>query len=181
MTSRPCAAGIAKYLNHADTPEDLVSAGVFTPEEMGKFRKAENFLWATRCQLHLVASRPTEKMTFDAQVGIAERLGFVDGDGQRGVERFMQTYFTHARQVGELTRIFLVALEAQHVKQRPAMGRSLMSALGFRSNRVPPGYVVRNGRIDMEDTEAFEKDPINMLRIFETALLTGYLIHADSL
>ena len=35
----------------------------------------------------------------------------------------MQDYFTHAKHVGDLTRIFLAALEAQHVKPRPSLGR----------------------------------------------------------
>ena len=69
---------IAKYLNHAKTQGDLLASGVFGKEEFATFTEAENFLWATRCQLHLVAGRPTEKMTFDTQVEIADRLGFED-------------------------------------------------------------------------------------------------------
>jgi len=172
---------IAKYLNHAKTPDDLVQQGVFTREEMKTFREAENFLWATRCQLHLAAARPTEKLSFDVQVEVAERLGFQDTAGQRAVERFMQTYFTYARRVGELTRIYLVALEAEHVKERPGMARTLMRVLNLGGDSAPDGYEVKNGRIDMVDHDAFSKDPVNILRLIQTALDTGYLIHADAM
>ncbi len=173
---------IAKYVNRARTPEDLARMGVFTGDELKTFREAENFLWATRCQLHLVAGRAVEKLSFDHQVDVAERLGFRDSPGQRAVERFMQTYFTFARQVGELTRIFLVALEAEHVKRRPGVARSLMNMFTRPgSDQAPFGYVIRNGRIDVVDGDAFGRDPVNILRLFQVAMRTGYLIHPDAM
>ena len=48
---------------------------------------------------------------------VAERLGYEDSAGRRAVEHFMQDYFRHATEVGELTRIFLTTLEAKHVKR----------------------------------------------------------------
>lgn len=172
---------IAKYLNHANTPEDMVARGVFTKDELGKFRRSEEFLWTTRVQLHLYAGRPTEQMTFDAQVQIAQALGFEDSDGQRGVERFMQTYFTHARQVGELTRIFLVALEDEHVKKRPSLTDAILNAFTFSGPKVAQGYTLTSGRLDMADPKAFEKDPINILRVIDEGLKSGTLIHPNSM
>ena len=43
--------------------------------------------------------------------------------GRRAVEHFMQDYFRHATRVGELTRIFLTALEERHVKPAPRLER----------------------------------------------------------
>ncbi|MHA3916629.1 [protein-PII] uridylyltransferase [Halovulum sp. GXIMD14793] len=170
---------IAKYLNHATTPEDLVERGVFTPEEMAVFREAEAFLWSVRVHLHLYAGRANEQLTFDAQVHLAKTLGFRDSSGQRGVERFMQTWFTYARQVGELTRIFLVALESEHVKKPPMLTRAIRAAFAFASDKPAEGYFLNNGRLDMDDPEAFEKDPINILRLFQVGLSTGVLIHPN--
>ncbi|MEM9793612.1 MAG: [protein-PII] uridylyltransferase [Pseudomonadota bacterium] len=173
---------IAKYVNRARSPEDLVKQGVFTADELKTFREAENFLWATRCQLHLVAGRAVEQLTFDFQVEVAGRLGFRDTAGQRAVERFMQTYFIFARQVGELTRIFLVALEAEHVKPRPGLAKSILSMFSRAAQDVvPDGYIVRNGRIDVIDDAAFESDPLNILRLFDTAMTTGHLMHPDAM
>jgi len=52
-------------------------------------------------------------------IEVSEALGFKDADGMRGVERFMQQYFRHAKHAGEITRIILVDLEEQHVKHSP--------------------------------------------------------------
>ena len=43
----------------------------------------------------------------------------------------MQDYFTHAKHVGDLTRIFLAALEARHVKPRPSLGEKLRTVFAF--------------------------------------------------
>ncbi len=171
---------LGKYLNRVDSPEELVSLGLFTEAEMRSFREAENFLWATRCQLHLAAGRAQEQLTFDYQVDVADRLGFVDTAGQRAVERFMQTYFTFARQVGELTRIFMVALEAEHVKRRPSVAGRLMGAFS-RGDTAPEGYVLTNGRIDIADPEAICRDPLNILHLIRAAMRSGHLLHPNAM
>ena len=130
---------IAKYLNHAETAEDLVQIGVFTPEEYRIFAEAEAFLWTTRVHLHLLNGRATEQLTFDTQVEIAATLGYRSTEGQRAVERFMQDYFTHAKHVGDLTRIFLAALEARHVKPRPSLGEKLRTVFAFGKDADRPG------------------------------------------
>jgi [protein-PII] uridylyltransferase len=173
---------IAKYLNHADTPEDLVERGVFTAEEYGVFAEAAAFLWTTRVHLHLLTGRATEQLTFDAQVELAAILGFSGTAAQRPVERFMQTYFRHAKNVGDLTRIFIAALEAQHVARRPTFGQTLRSVFTLgREAPAPAGYRLRSGRLDPADPERFLAKPVNFLRLFEESLKSGLDVHPDAL
>jgi [protein-PII] uridylyltransferase len=173
---------IAKYLNRAATPADLVALGVFTPEERRIFAAAEAFLWKTRVHLHLLNGRAAEQLTFDAQVEIADTLGFAPTEGQRAVERFMQHYFTHAKHVGDLTRIFLAGLEARHVKPRPSLGQALRSVFAFgRDARAAPGYALKHGRLDVADPAAFLADPVNILRLFEEGLASDTPVHPDAL
>lgn len=167
---------IAKYIHHVDQAAELVALGVFTDEEYQSFRAAETFLWAVRCHLHHLTDRPVEQLTFDLQPEIAERMGFPDHGGRRGVEHFMQAYFRHATRVGELTRIFLTALEARHVKRAP----SLLGLLR-RRRKVKPGYKIDLNRLNVVDPESFLADPLNLLRIFEEGLRTGYLLHPDAM
>ena len=67
-------------------------------------------------------TRPHEQLNFDYQIEIAERMGFVDQAGKRGVEAFMQVYYRHAKDVGELTRFLCAALEGDQKKSRPGVG-----------------------------------------------------------
>ncbi|RBI87173.1 [protein-PII] uridylyltransferase [Rhodosalinus halophilus] len=167
---------IAKYVHHVDAAAALVDLGVFLPEEYDRFRRAENFLWAVRCHMHLIAGRAVEQLTFDMQVDVAEAMGYQDSRGRRAVEHFMQEYFLHATAVGDLTRIFLTALEAEHRKGAP-----LLERLFRRTPRVRKGYAVVNGRLAIADDDAFLADKLNLLRLFEEGLRTGLLIHPDAM
>jgi [protein-PII] uridylyltransferase len=167
---------IGKYIHKVQDAADLVPLGLFTTEEFRGFVAAEDFLWATRCHLHLLTNRPTDQLTFDMQPSVAEAMGYQDKVGRRGVELFMQDYFRHATEVGDLTRIFLTKLEATHLKAEP-----LLERLFKRRPQVKPGYEVIHNRIAIQDDAAFLSDKLNLLRLFEEALRTGMLIHPDAM
>jgi [protein-PII] uridylyltransferase len=167
---------IAKYVHGVKDAADLVGLGVFTEDEFKGFVAAEDFLWAVRGHLHLLSGRPTEQLTFDMQVQVAEAMGYEDGKGRRAVEIFMQQYFLHATEVGDLTRIFLTKMEADHVKADP-----LLERIFRRRPKTKKGYEVVNNRLAVFDDAAFLSDKLNLLRIFEEALRTGMLIHPDAM
>ncbi len=167
---------IAKYSTGKTAARELVKAGLFRQGEYDKFRSAEDFLLAVRCQLHLIADRAMDQLTFDMQVQVADRLGYTDKSGRRAVEHFMQDYFRHATAVGELTRIFLTGLEARHVKKAPSL-----VGMFKRRKKLIDGYKIEQNRITFANEKKFLKDRLNLLRIFEEALRTGYLIHPDAM
>lgn len=167
---------IGKYLHGSESASGLVAEGLFSSEEYMVFRRAETFLWAVRCHLHYIAGRAMDQLTFDMQVEVAARMGYADSGGRRAVEHFMQDYFRHATRVGELTRIFLTALEARHVKSEP-----LLVGLFRRRKKVKPGYTIVHNRLSVADETAFVADKLNLLRIFDEALRTGLLVHPDAM
>ncbi len=167
---------IAKYIHGVQTAAELVPLDVFRAEEFTRFVTAEDFLWAVRAHLHLITRRANEQLTFDMQVEVAARMGYIDLAGRRAVEIFMQDYFRHATAVGDLTRIFLTKLEADHLKPEP-----LLERIFRRRPKVRPGYVVINNRVGLRNPESFLEDGLNLLRLFEEGLRTGMLIHPDAM
>ena len=167
---------IAKYVNGVKDAAELVDLKVFSAEEFATFVNAEDFLWAVRCHLHLIAGRATDQLTFDLQVEVAAAMGYTDHGGRRGVEHFMQDYFRYATHVGELTRIFLTALEANHTKSEPMLVRLLA-----RRKRAKAPYAIKQNRLTVADQKEFFADKLNMLRMFEEALRTGTLLHPDAM
>nr|WP_243694358.1 [protein-PII] uridylyltransferase [Shimia isoporae] len=167
---------IAKYVYHVTDVRELVALDVLQEEELELFVAAENFLWAVRGHLHLIAGRPSETLSFDVQVEVADALGYADEGGRRAVEHFMQDFFRHATSVGDLTRIILTKLEADHAKSAP-----LMERIFRRRPRVKSGYVVIHNRLAVADADTFLADPLNLLRLFEEGLRTGMLIHPDAM
>ncbi|MEM7440874.1 MAG: [protein-PII] uridylyltransferase [Pseudomonadota bacterium] len=174
---------ITKYLSGAKSASEMIKLGYFTKIEYQRFAEAENFLWTVRCHMHMVAGRASELLTFDTQVAVAEALGYEDQNGLRGVEAFMQDYFTHATHVGDLTRHFLTALESQHVKQGPSFGKRLLKAIPWMNTDVkaPDGYKIIHGRLAVQNDKEFLSDPLNLLRIFEEGLRSDILIHPDAM
>ena len=167
---------IAKYVYAVRDEAGLVAAGLFSKEEFGTFERARGFLWAVRCHMHLAAGRAVEQLTFDLQAEVAERMGYADRGGRRAVEHFMQEYFRQASAVGELTRIFLTKLEADHIKAEP-----MLQGLFKRRRKVRAGFTVRQNRLDIPGPETLTDDPLNILRLFEEGLRTGLLIHPDAM
>jgi len=172
---------IAKYLYHAETVAELVETGVFTAEEVAAFDAAERFLWTVRLHLHRIAGRAQESLSFDLQVEVAEAMGYAAEGGRQAVERFMQDYFRAAKEVGDLTRWFCASLEQRQKKARPTLTGMLRRLAPAGRPEVPEPFLVRDGRIDVADEGVFERDPVDMLRLFDACLRTGALVHPNAM
>jgi [protein-PII] uridylyltransferase len=169
---------IGKYLYHVEDTADLVDHNVFTRDEYKIFQKAEAFLWNVRCQLHYIAGRAEERLSFDVQPELARRLGFTDDNPRRAVEHFMRAYFLVAKDVGDLTRIFCAALEEQNKKRRPALSSLLPGFLKPRTGTED--FYVENGRLNAR-ANVFRRDPVNFIRIFHVADAKGVDVHPNAL
>ena len=172
---------ILKYIYKAETPEELIKYDVFTSKEFQVFKKAEEFLWCTRCLLHLISGRNEEVLHFNYQVELSSMLKFRKKGGRQSVELFMQKYFLHAKNVGELTRIFLTAMEARHVLNKPNIRKSIKNVFKFSNENAPKGFIFEHGRLNVLDPKVFLQDPKNLILLFKYGLETEMLIHPDAL
>lgn len=173
---------IGKYFYRVQTGEELIEKGVFTVEEHALFKRSEDFLWAVRCHMHFHVSKAEERLHFDIQRDIADRMGFTDGKALSAVERFMKEYFLTAKQVGDLTRIFCTVLEVEEAKHVPGFNR-LFRTFSRRRRKLAgaPGFIVDNHRINVADDQVFEDDPVNLLRLFWLADKHGFELHPNAL
>ena len=167
---------IAKYVYQTQNISNLVDLNVFRSDEYLQFEQAEEFLWAVRCQMHHLADRAIEQLSFDLQVEVASAMGYHDSRDQRAVEIFMQDYFRHATRVGDLTRIFLTSLEAVHAKDEP-----LLERIFKRKPKIDNNYIVIHNRLAIKSEKEFLTNPINLLKLFSEALRTGLLIHPNAM
>lgn len=169
---------IAKYAYQVDDVAALPLRGVLTTAEANKFAKAEAFFWTIRCHLHYLAGRAEERLTFDVQRELAAAMGYTDHAGTRGVERFMKHYFLVAKDVGDLTRIFCAALEAE--QKRKPKASALHRWFGTKKHEKD-GFIVEGNRLSIGQKEAFLADPVNLIRLFWEADRTGFDIHPTAL
>ena len=167
---------IAKYLYRVSTPADLVTKGVLTKEEARLFERAERFLTTVRCHIHYLTGRADDRLSFDLQSEIAGRLGYQDRPGSRGVERFTKHYYLHAKTVGDLTRIFVAALEDSH-RRKPRLA-ALWQTL---RPRELDGFKLDGERLAVSQPDTFAKDPAAILRLFHVAQENDLDIHPATL
>lgn len=166
---------IAKYLYRVDQVSDLVAREVLTKKDATRFAKAENFLWTVRCHLHYLAGRPEERITFNVQNDLAERMAYQDRSGAQGVERFMKHYFLVAKDVGDLTRIICAVLESEQKKRR-----FKMPTLSFMRRNID-GFKADGDRLTLESDDAFKEEPIKLLTLFAEAQRLEMDIHPSAL
>ncbi|MCC3862363.1 [protein-PII] uridylyltransferase [Pseudemcibacter aquimaris] len=166
---------IAKFIYKVHWMSEIKKKGVFSDEEYKEFSKAEDFLWAVRFQLHYMAGRPNERITFDVQKDLSEKLGYADRASMSGVERFMKHYFLTVKNVGDLTRIFCAYLEEKH-KRRPLK----FSNFSFRS-KYADGFPLVGSRISVKNAKELEDDPVKMIEIFHVAQKYELDIHPRAL
>ncbi|WP_199554648.1 [protein-PII] uridylyltransferase [Sandaracinobacteroides hominis] len=161
---------IGKFSMQVQTAAELVDKGLFSAEEYRQFQRAQNHLWAVRINLHDLAGRAEERLTFDMQRDLAARMNYADRPGMSAVERFMRHYFLTARTVGSLTALFLAHLEEKHSRSAwvPRITRRPQRLNGFRLVR---------GKIEAPSDTFFAEDPVRLIELFQIADTQGLEIH----
>ncbi|MEO0462801.1 MAG: [protein-PII] uridylyltransferase [Pseudomonadota bacterium] len=172
---------IGKYIHRAETASELVDVGLLTKSEYRSFRRAEAFLLAVRCHMHEIAGRAEDRLTFDLQRRVAERMNFADRPGKSAVERFMQFYFLQAKRVGSLTGVFLAALDEETDARR-----SIFSGLFARREDDGPmrelrGFEIKGGTIRAPADYFFATDPVRLIELFQIAEAERLEVHPQTM
>ncbi|GGE13231.1 bifunctional uridylyltransferase/uridylyl-removing enzyme [Polymorphobacter glacialis] len=165
---------IGKYAYQVETVAELVDKGLLSSSELRQFRRAESFLWAVRINLHDIAGRAEERLTFDVQRELAARLRYAERGGMSAVERFMRHYFLMAKTVGDLTGLFLAHLDESFAKS------SWLPVLTRRPSRLN-GFTLRRGQIGVPSDGFFREDPVRLLEIFALADRQKLTIHPQAM
>jgi [protein-PII] uridylyltransferase len=170
---------IARVARKISRLEDLVAADVASRDECDRLLRARDFLLRVRSALHCLAAGKQDRLSFDAQEQVAERFGYPVGSpsaepGARSpremmAERFMRDYYSHAAVIARTTADLLDRLTA------PPEPRGLLSRLSSRPTR--DGVSVVSGQL-VADPRIFERDPVNLVRIFADAQLNDVPLSA---
>ncbi|PZO82990.1 MAG: [protein-PII] uridylyltransferase, partial [Micavibrio aeruginosavorus] len=149
--------------------DELVGRGIITEREAYKFQKSHDFLLTVRCHLHEIAGRAEERIHFDIQPDLADRLGYKSRHTGRAVERFMKHYFLVTRDIGDLTRILCAAIEHDDALQPEKQGTSFL------------GFQLTDGRLSFDKGRNLRSNPVDMLRLFHVFQQDGHDIHPAAL
>jgi [protein-PII] uridylyltransferase len=154
---------------------DLLSRALLPDPEVKELRRARDFLWRIRNQLHYVTGRKTDQITFDLQPQLASFLGYGEGDG--AVEEFMRHYYMAAKTILVASdSIVDRCLEPQRAKPWRRMDALASQKGAERSVQSPdarpiPGgeFKVFRGRLTLADRDVLSRSPATLVRLFATA------------
>ncbi len=91
----------------------------------------------------------------------------------------MKRYFQTAKNVGDLTRVMVQVLEAQQKKKRASFGQ-LFTLSAWRGS-IGGAFRIVSERVDVTDDGVFERDPVNLLRLFHLTDAEHRRIHPNAL
>ncbi|MDZ7626989.1 MAG: [protein-PII] uridylyltransferase [Parvularculaceae bacterium] len=140
--------------------------GIFRPEDIASLRRAERFLLSLRSHLHDIRGRADERLSFDVQPALAERLGYAARADISAAERMMKHYFVTAVEIGRLTRIFWARLEEENAKLLDRAPTALPKILSSDEVGKPPNLRIKNGRLDFASGAAASRTPLDLFRYF---------------
>src|SRR3569623_603827 len=164
---------IGKDAYNVSDSAELVDVGLLTRAEYRLFHRAENFLWAVRCHLHMLGGRAEDRLTFDLQRELADRMRFADRPGKSRVERFMQFYFIQAKTVGDLTGVFLAPLDEKFAARGSRFGLPTFRRRPSRLN----GFGRDRGRLAVPSDDFLAQNPVRLIEMFALADRNEIEIH----
>ncbi len=143
---------------------DLVHLGFISEFEYRDLQQAEDFLWRIRHHLHRMTKRNENRLLFDYQRELADRLGYRpkadDPNPNAAVEQFMRDYYRVAMQVSTLNEMLLAYFFESVIEPRlPDDQRPERVSINPRFDRLGHKLAVKHHRV-------FAEHPSALLEIF---------------
>ncbi|HEY8899864.1 MAG TPA: [protein-PII] uridylyltransferase [Chthoniobacterales bacterium] len=135
--------------------------------ERRALEKAYDFLLRVRTEMHYINGRPIDGLTLQLQGKVATAFNYPQKHILRRCEAFMRDYYSHTRELAQITTSALERLDTRPPNARPT---TILSMIGSKPKSVKfDGFVARDGRMFPIARDVFNEDPVRLLRVFQHA------------
>jgi len=141
-----------------DSIAGLVSKGGISQRELEQLLGAQDFLWQCRAALHLDVRRASDRLGFEQQVTLAERMGYQGAGHRPAVDAFMKDYFRHVGRVARVTGLLVMHFQEQLHPRRFSFKRD-----------IGDGFTQEGTLVGISHEDIFKEDPLRLLRVFHVA------------
>lgn len=146
--------------------EDFVNHALISHDEASEVRDAQAFLWRTRLQLHRLAMRKEDHLTFGVQERLAQGMSPEGEQGALRVESFMRIFHRHAMRIRNFVEDLIHKATDPSLASGPHGPTTYPEELG-------EGFFVVRGRLTMLDERAFQLDPPRIMEALAYAHREG--------
>lgn len=139
--------------------QDLARNDLITAEEARQLQRDERALQTIRGHLHLVAGRREDRLVFDLQHALAQKLHCEPKAGRRASEVLMQRYYRASTSVLQISSMLLANLE-------PRLFPSPSFSQPREARVIDADFQEAYGLLDLRSERLFEENPAALLRAF---------------
>jgi [protein-PII] uridylyltransferase len=132
----------------------IARAGLLTATEARRIAREERSLATLRIHLHLLAKRRDDRLAFDYQTELAERLGLAATAHKRAGERLMQGYYRAAKLIQRANDILIQSLRVR------------LFPVTAPPQPIDADFQVRAQLLETRDPDLFQHQPDALLRVF---------------
>lgn len=160
---------VCKRYFQVDNLAGVVQQNFMTNKELVDLQTAEDFLWTIRHHLHHITGRNENRLLFDYQRTVAEKMGYVlheNDHANANVERFMRDYYRFAMSNSTLSEMLTKHFDEVIVENSlPISKRPTQKTINEHFKRV-------GNQIAVAHHQVFAQNPTT---IFELFLLMGQM------
>lgn len=149
---------IAKAWYGSDDIDGLVEKGAISRRERDQLLSAQDFLLRCRAGLHIAVRRASDRLSFEQQASLAERMRYQSTGHRPAVEAFMKAYFRHIGRINRVTGMLCMHFQEQLHPQRFTLKQN-----------IGDGFILEGTRLGIRDDKVFIEEPLRLLRIFHAA------------
>lgn len=137
----------------ADLPS-LIASRILTRAEAGILANSHKELAKIRIDLHLASGREEDRLVFDLQMRLAERMGIGKEAGCVGSEKLMRTFYRAAKAVKQLNGIILPMLRGRVYSPLPRVAKD-----------IDGDYFQIGNQVAAKNADLFQKHPQHIFKV----------------
>ncbi len=154
------------------TLAEIRTKGVIAAKTEQGYQHARDYLLRVRSELHFLAGKKADVLTFEVQEPLAAIFGYRTRGRDLAVERFMRSYYMHAAMAVQLAEEILEEVG------RFLPDGSRKPLFSFRKKTMDGGAVLYKGKLGPARGVSFQKEPLRILEFFRALQRTRSVMSA---
>ena len=140
-------------------PRDMEYFGLLSHKEYRTLRRSLAFIWNVRNRLHDLCGRKYDRLHFENQIKLAEKLNYKKSNGQQPVERFLGELHGRMEALKQQHLMFLHEMGIEKMRKRRRKTQKQSSVEGIE--------VIEWGMLNFVSPEKIMESPELLIKIFE--------------